>query len=1052
MSKSTGKPRSSYNSSAYHRRLVCEALEDRRMLSVASLPSVLSDASSDVAASALPSQASYMIITTSAIKSHSSKLAAFVAHKEAQGYSVAVATEANWGGGKGNSAADNIHDWLQSHYTGMGIQYVLLIGNPDPTQGDVPMKSIYLSDTDPDYPTDYYYSALTFNWDADGDGRYGEWGNDFSGKLAPEQEVLVGRIPVYSADYTSLDKILAKTISYQDSLDTAWRMSVLLSIAQTNHGSVGPYDFSFGEAIKNQIAIPDGFSVTTLYEQQGTDATTVPIAACDVPLTDQNLLSEWDDQGIVVVRAHGNAEGVVRTVWNDDGDLTPEANEISSPALFESDEASLLDDKHPAIVILDSCNTGCPEDSSNLAYSLLQNGAVAVYSATRIISYDYYSGYFNAATSQSNGDDLAYAYYICKNIADNPSSETVADALYDCRDLWYWESGDYICWKNAVAINLYGDPTTTLLHADYPLTASATTPSSPQSRDVTISYVLTGNATDSCSIEVQYSTDRGATWQTATVGFGGDGTTGLSSNPCGTSHTFVWASGSDIPDPNDADVAICITPSDAEGAGTSCITDLFTLCDSAIQPTLSIDDVTLAEGNSGTKTFTFIVGLTETNGLEVSVSYATVDGTATAGSDYTAASGTLTWAAGDASPKTVSVTVSGDTSNESDETFSVNLSENPSSSNVTISKSTGVGTIQNDDSRISDVVVAESAAPKNGRLESNEVLKIVWTASNPNRIATQVVRIDGKKVSSITKTGSRYSCLTGKCSVGDHQYSITVTDTKGVTSTSKGTFTVLTPIPPVIADVAVSEANKPKNSLFESNEKLKITWTASSQRGIASQVVRVDNKKITTAITGRYSCVMGTFAVGTHTYTIRSFDPTGVSAISTGTFTVQAPIPPVIANAAVVEASSPTSGLLEPNVNLKLVWTASSQRGIVSQIVKINGKKITPIKGSGGKYSCVIGKYAAGDYEYWIKATDPKGVSAICTGTFTVAVASIVDVSAEPVGNRQSASVVAARRAALLTAVMNEMGHASGYDSTPDDDLMEAMLPLATRRAIDAVV
>jgi len=86
-------------------------------------------------------------------------------------------------------------------------------------------------------------------------------------------------------------------------------------------------------------------------------------------------------------------------------------------------------------------------------------------------------------------------------------------------------------------------------------------------------------------------------------------------------------------------------------------------------PSLSIGDVTLTEGNSGTKTFNFTVSLSGSNTLGASVSYSTANGTATAGSDYVSASNTLTWAAGDTSSRTISVTVNGDTTVEPDETF-----------------------------------------------------------------------------------------------------------------------------------------------------------------------------------------------------------------------------------------------------------------------------------------------------------------------------------------------------------------------------------------------
>ena len=66
----------------------------------------------------------------------------------------------------------------------------------------------------------------------------------------------------------------------------------------------------------------------------------------------------------------------------------------------------------------------------------------------------------------------------------------------------------------------------------------------------------------------------------------------------------------------------------------------------------------------------FLVTLSAASTQSVSVQYATADGTATAGSDYTSASGTLTFAPGELT-KTISVAVTGDTTLESDETLVV---------------------------------------------------------------------------------------------------------------------------------------------------------------------------------------------------------------------------------------------------------------------------------------------------------------------------------------------------------------------------------------------
>jgi M6 family metalloprotease-like protein len=110
-------------------------------------------------------------------------------------------------------------------------------------------------------------------------------------------------------------------------------------------------------------------------------------------------------------------------------------------------------------------------------------------------------------------------------------------------------------------------------------------------------------------------------------------------------------------------------------------------------PSLSINDVTVTEGNSGTTVATFAVTLSAPSASTVTVNYATANGTATAGSDYLAASGTLTFNAGQTS-RTVVVTVNGDVVVEPNETFYVNLS---SASGATIADAQGLGTITNDD-------------------------------------------------------------------------------------------------------------------------------------------------------------------------------------------------------------------------------------------------------------------------------------------------------------------------------------------------------------------
>jgi subtilisin family serine protease len=111
-------------------------------------------------------------------------------------------------------------------------------------------------------------------------------------------------------------------------------------------------------------------------------------------------------------------------------------------------------------------------------------------------------------------------------------------------------------------------------------------------------------------------------------------------------------------------------------------------------PTLSVADASVVEGRAGKRTMQFTVALSAPATTTVSVSFATGGGTATAGSDYVAKTGTVSISAG-ATTATISITVKGDRTVEPNEAFSVILS-NPSGG-ATIADGQGIGTIVNDD-------------------------------------------------------------------------------------------------------------------------------------------------------------------------------------------------------------------------------------------------------------------------------------------------------------------------------------------------------------------
>jgi hypothetical protein len=146
------------------------------------------------------------------------------------------------------------------------------------------------------------------------------------------------------------------------------------------------------------------------------------------------------------------------------------------------------------------------------------------------------------------------------------------------------------------------------------------------------------------------------------------------------------------------------TISDNLGIGT------ITNDDAAPAGSISINDVTISEGNSGTKVAAFTV--TRSGGTAAfAVNYFTSDGGATvADNDYAANSGTLNFGAG-VNTQTISVTINGDTKFESDEAFFVNLSG--ATNGATINDNLGIGTITNDDAApagsvsINDVTISE---------------------------------------------------------------------------------------------------------------------------------------------------------------------------------------------------------------------------------------------------------------------------------------------------------------------------------------------------------
>ncbi len=163
---------------------------------------------------------------------------------------------------------------------------------------------------------------------------------------------------------------------------------------------------------------------------------------------------------------------------------------------------------------------------------------------------------------------------------------------------------------------------------------------------------------------------------------------------------------------------------------------------STVTPTLSVTDARAHEGVDAT--IDFVVTLERAAAVRVTVDYATADGTATAGADYTAASGTLTFAPGE-TEQTVAVTILDDAHDEGEETFTLTL-RNPSWA------------------WIQDAVAT-------GTIENTDPLQQAWLARFGRTVATHVTDAVGERLRGASAQGSHvtvggYRLPLGKTAAG----------------------------------------------------------------------------------------------------------------------------------------------------------------------------------------------------------------------------------------------------------------------------------------------
>ena len=282
---------------------------------------------------------------------------------------------------------------------------------------------------------------------------------------------------------------------------------------------------------------------------------------------------------------------------------------------------------------------------------------------------------------------------------------------------------------------------------------------------------------------------------------------------------------------------------DGEGLGT--IND-----DEDPEPTLSINDVTQLEGDSGSANATFTVTLSAASGQSVTVSYGTVEGTATAPGDYTATSGLLTFAPGDTS-ETVDVALIGDARDEINEDFTVALS---SPANATLGDDLGLGTITDDDPlpslSVGDVTITEGNSGT-----ANATFTVTLTP-----VSGRAVSVNYATENNSASAGSDYVAASGPLGFAAGQTSQTVSvpvnadlldeqdeafflDLSGATNATitdhrgVGTITDDDPLPSLsVGDVTVSEGNS-----GTANATFTVTLSPASGRAVSVNYATANN-------------------------------------------------------------------------------------------------------------------------------------------------------------------------------------------------------------------
>jgi urease beta subunit len=472
---------------------------------------------------------------------------------------------------------------------------------------------------------------------------------------------------------------------------------------------------------------------------------------------------------------------------------------------------------------------------------------------------------------------------------------------------------------------------------------------------VTVTVTRTGGSTG--SVSVHYATSDG----TATAGSDYTATSGTLTFADGeTSKTFTIPILDDtLVEGNETVNLILSSPTGGAALGSQATATLTIVDDDVVQPGVlqfSTSGYSVNE-NGGSATIT----VTRTGGSNVSVTvhYATSDGTATAGSDYTAASGTLTFGVGEIS-KTFTVPILDDTLVEGNETVNLTLS-NPTGGAALGNPTTATLTIVDDDVAQPGVLQFSAAAYSVNEPDGTATITVTRTGGSNVPVTVHYATSDGTATA-----GSDYTAVSGRLTFGVGETSKTFTvpitndtlvegnETVNLTLSSptdgatlgNPTTATLTIVDDDVAQPGVLQFNTTAYSVNENQGTATITVTRTGGSNVPVSVHYATSDGTATA-GADYTATSGTlnFAIGetSKTFTLPILNDTLVEGNETVNLTLSSPTggatlgSPITATLTIVDddtSSQPITVTLQQGVN---GYTGTTDASISTQYAQYTG-------------------------------------------------------------------------------------------------------------------